>query len=823
MVLFVAFLPVALGAEITNIIAPQKAWIDESIKISYTCSNSTELQSPVTLVLEKLDPSQWKNTLDATTPVGGENFTATWNIPMKNKGPGIYRVTLKCNDAGNLTNKTIDITVREFYFGKIEQTLAYSDDEIGKLTAIILVNDGQSEKAVWVPAANWDAIANEKEILISSASEVINGIEVNILTLNLLSLGLEKNKENTIPVTLKATYEGATISTTRNFETKDPVEFSIKQGKVEVEENMEITLDIEVAKYHNSTLTLKQSDLTITLNEIELTNWNLEGTKIKISLPPKNPGKYTLLVTANFKTITKMEEIQVIYLVKVFGKVLNAEGNPMTGRIIFDSGEVGKSLVIGGDGNYLANLITGNYTVTLAQFRGLRSAAFYGVTLIRNIENLFCYDMLTRKNLHLPGFKIAGGIVLSFALPFQFVKLEIEYDDRAYPGLDEQKLQVMKCVNWNFGQRICNSEWEELSDFEIYSMGPGGYVTLQLHGLSAILIGEKDTLQIKSTLRPEKEKYFLNEQIEVQGIVSDTAGNPVGNLEIYYKLREESHKTKTNKDGIFSFTIITPSSEGAYELEISTQSTVYNNDKKIHTLQVISKVDLSIKLPPSPQIPVDKTTTITIQISNIGQKSLKNLAIEVRGLNEFESYSPSTIEELGVGEEKTVTINLLPKSIGPREIKILVSNPEIGREGSLAMLVSPVAEEEVETITNQTQPSQLLPGLTQFTGMLVSTIKTNLNFLSLLVFCVVVFTVLKSVRRRERRVKDDILSFGKKLQEILETREMKTKSLKPKQKKLISPQIQKKLKYGKKFKTSTKFRFERLGDNPLNIFKREKI
>lgn len=748
----------SLAATVENVAAPNRAWIGETVNFSYECvDNSTPLTSTSNIMVNK---GGWETALAVT--LTNRTYSSTWDTNTASNGVGEYTVRFKCSENGTTATKNHTITLRKLEFGNIDLADAYSDELATEANATLLLKDGES-RYVSIPDVSWTVTSKGKDILTSSAA--FN--EANRLSLDLSDLNLKESEENTVELNFTAVYQGKRLSKTVYYTTKDPAEFSIEQGKVQALDNKNISVDMVRSEYHGHKFNFTPDDIELRFDgeKLDSGKWSLTPGSLTIEPPVKEPGKYWLEIVADLNGVRELEEVEVVYPIQVSGRVVDAKGVPFSGRFVFKSEQKKETVKVKGDGSYKGYVEKGNYTIEMVGFKGIE-ATFYGVRLDNDIEDLVSYDKFSGRNVDVKGFRVAGGAALAFSRNFRSATLEIEYDDSAYPGLNEEKLIVLKCSNWNFGQRSCNGNWDRLTNYDVHATGLDGYVTVKTSSLSAFMVGEKDQLNIESSVSPKKDRYYLNEELQVQGVVKDSRGNALEGIKVFYQLEgwKEKKSTEANQDGVFSFKIETPSSPGQYGLEVFTKDPVFNNDKQEYTLNVARKKDLSLVLPESLKVGAGENKTVVIKIFNSGQATLTNLSIEVSGLNRFESYRPSLIEKLRPGEKGEIEVVIAPSAEGyKRKITVAVASDEVSREGSFLVLTQNVLESEGKKKDSSGEGSFLLT----FTGTFVNTLFSFsvIRTLSLLLSVGVVAMVVKRVKSRERRARKSVLTIGKSLRE----------------------------------------------------------
>ncbi len=427
-----------------------------------------------------------------------------------------------------------------------------------------------------------------------------------------------------------------------------------------------------------------------------------------VIVPDLSYGEYYLKIslTYNGETLEADRYVVVQFVIPFEGAIVDPKGHGISTNINIKNDEIGLlKAVTNSNGEFSVNLIPGTYDITFT-FPGM-TALVQGVEIDTPIENPVRYDEFT-PNVDIAGLHTAKLVVFELAVPFQEVVLHIPYDDAKV--VDEQKLEVYTCHNWNFGRRSCAGEWERVPDPKIDTVR--NVVTINMTSLSAFAVGERKSLYFSVDF--PKDSFYMGEMFNVRGKVVDESGNPVKEAKVLYWFDEgEPYTVKTDEGGFFTITADAPEKEGGCVFHLRAEKEPFIPTEITQTLTVYKKSELSVRVPDTFAVTFDEPSSVNITVENTGQTDLSTITVSVEGLkSSWYVIYPSIIDSLSPGQKKEIEIRFkVPKTDCANEqcktfyfVNVKAKSGETVGSGTITLKLSSLEEEP------QAQPTQQATG-----------------------------------------------------------------------------------------------------------------
>jgi hypothetical protein len=297
------------------------------------------------------------------------------------------------------------------------------------------------------------------------------------------------------------------------------------------------------------------------------------------------------------------------------------------------------------------------------------------------------------KAVKMPGLKVAGGVAVEFAQEFEQAELEVWYDSRVI--LNEMLIKVYGCANWNFQARVCAGDWQPIAA-EIDTIRDVAKFTVT--HLSAFIVGQMASLNVVVVL--DKDQYFLNEQIGVSGVVRDEEGAVIEGANVSYEFVGSEGEVFTNREGVFSLSLLSPTKSGKYTLTITASKGNYVSASVTREVSVTARRDLAIVFGLHQTVEAGKNQTINIKLINSGQTDLHNLRITISGLPaDWFDFSPHTHALLEPGAELLIRVKIsAPPQLEAtsHRMKVDVVSDEVEKSDSFVLILQPPLPEPVE-------------------------------------------------------------------------------------------------------------------------------
>lgn len=460
-------------------------------------------------------------------------------------------------------------------------------------------------------------------------------------------------KEQSISLT---SYDYTEIKPLLNINIIDPPFFT--PYRLTDTEDLEVTVEVLykkdlIDKTHISGFKAKLDDREVKIEKVDYIDddWILL-INIPKRAPRETPYDLDIYVIYNELDAKSSKSIPIQFVIPFKGTLLNAKGSPASNiDIKLKSINFEEKIKTDNTGYYSAVIPPATYTIEILfpQFQ----AKLINVGLNSNddslelIQNIIQYDYFESKDTD--SKKI---VVLEVALPIESAHLNIPYSDTEFT--DEDKIMVYQCKKWDYNERICDHDWE---DIEATIDTKRNLISIYTESLSAFSIFEKKSINLDISL--DKDRYYLEEKLNLNGKLLDEQLNAITDATITYSLGDISGKVTTDSNGDFSATFNAPKKEGTFDLNVEARKDPYLIKKTIG-MTTYRKKSLTISTPSSPTVDLDIPSYITFTLSNTGQSAVSDITLSASEIpGGWYQLSSSKIDRLDVGERQEIEMKLL--------------------------------------------------------------------------------------------------------------------------------------------------------------------
>ncbi len=383
---------------------------------------------------------------------------------------------------------------------------------------------------------------------------------------------------------------------------------------------------------------------------------------LPVSVPDEAPGSYQLQITGRYKSYSDTISKEIYFTIPFSGALTYASGQIVYASIEMqnlDTGKWYKTSVNKGTGEYSLDLLPGRYKLKLSSPE-IEKVEINGIDIKEDSEMITSNSPISIDSFTggegIAGINCVKLIVFQFALSFENAQIWIKYKDIDVTG-SEEDMELYSCHDWNYGKRKCNGEWTSVP-FDINTVT--NIVHFNITEFSAFILGNKKSMSLEATM--DKDTYNSREHITFTGNVMDNEGFPVENAKVSYSIKDMglSGSTYTDDRGHFvAADLVAPEEEGTYIMEITVEKNPYKIFTTTYPVKIVKKVEFTLAVPEEVGVDLDKTTQTKLSIINTGQKDLSSVSVSVKGIStDWYSLVPMTINNLTVGSEKVVTMNI---------------------------------------------------------------------------------------------------------------------------------------------------------------------
>ncbi|MBD3155706.1 MAG: hypothetical protein GF368_03555 [Candidatus Aenigmarchaeota archaeon] len=657
-------------------------WVGEELNISLTCLDNNPNATIESAYLNVTGPGDFFVYYDME-----ENSYGSYSKYIDDFNQvGEYDVNIYCeNNLTEISNEEINVKVSEFTVDIVEMNPdpAYIGDELelGIATKI----DGEPHHYQGI---NFTVKIGNIEESFDTSVPYRNGMwEINIEPPE--SIG-------THDVSVQADYDRTTAYSEGEIEVKSPLQFELVDiDKTWIKEDDNITLTFRNS-FKGEPFYLTKNNLNVRIDgyncEILETSRGGSYSYVKVDTPDLSSGTYDLRIELNYNNewIGKASD-KISYVVPVIGEIVNPKDKAISTTITFEKGDLKNSIGTDGKGAYSSEIPRGTYDIEL-DFP--RSNLLLEDVEIKSFEDPIRYDEIT-SGFELEGIGVNAIFVYEVALDYDEAHLEMTYDDSLVSN--EERITVYRCQKWNFGARVCNGDWKEVTaDIDTIR----NEVSIDTITLSAFLIGYKKEMIIDANI--EKDNYFLEDIVKVLGIVEDENQRAIEGVKVNGEIRgtEITFTAETDSGGVFTKEFQGPSTEGKHDLILTAEKAPYDDVDQTLELEMIRSKKLTLTVPNSLELRAGDSANTEFLLNNIGQTDFYDLTITLNGIStDFYILGFTDIDKIEAGEEKRVPISFnLSNSVveGSYPGTVRVRGEDVDLEESFTLKVQSKETTEVE-------------------------------------------------------------------------------------------------------------------------------
>jgi hypothetical protein len=721
--IFLSFVPLARAAPIIENVSiqPSSLWLGESATVSLNCYDN-ENNSISQVYVNISGPNIILPTINFN--LIDNSYTATTGEYLDRAGQ--FNAIIYCvNNASQTASTSLSFTVSKLtgYINSVSPSPAYVGDTI-----------------------EIDFFAKKDNVALSSG--VTFNVSLNNQPKSLKQvpafdtskgwmLKIDSPEADEYTLTVSAFYDRASVTNSSSLQVKSPIQFEVVSlSKDWVKSNENITIELKALE-KNEPIQLKKEYLNVRIGSVDSTITEISQvgsvSYIKIVVPDLSPGSYGMTIDFNYKTFSYRILKEIEYVVPISGKIVDSDNKGINVAFKFKSNSTEKTFYTDASGSYSGDIPPGIYNL---QMNFPHSILYLHDASINSFENPIKYFYLT--DISTAGVRNAAGFVYEIGIHFSSASIEMEYDDSKV--LDETKLDVYKCSNWNSGRKVCNSEWNKVPA-EIDTIR--NLAKVNTTSLSAYVIGERKGLSLDFKL--EKNRYSLKEPVKIKGIVYDELRNSVSNITVRAQVMDTTISVSVVSDnsGIFSLEFLSPEEEGDYILILSAEGSRYLNFNKTLNLSVERSKGIVILIPDTIKINRGENLTVDFSVLNTGQTDFSDLNLSLEGIPKEYFSLQDRIDSLKAGEEVKIPIVFSVPEVASQES--YTSNFKITAEN--------VSEEKTLIFTilvaNKTQTGPIqLPSFGLPSGMFtLPAIGTDVLYI--LILSIVSFSVAMLLRKRK--------------------------------------------------------------------------
>ncbi len=619
---------------------PSDVWIGDTVTITCWYSNdNTTLNKPYAYIEHINQHTLW--TKNDFIQQNDTYFYTTFTPHIL----GSYKVI--CSNGTVNSSETSFKMSRLSFIVTDSPDVIYLGDKITLHANVIKVSDTDEMISSNV---NFNILLNDKAVQIDNDATYSLGNEWIITTKEISSTEFSPSTYN---LNINMNYLGETNSSTKNIQLKNPVEFGfIDIDKREFLPDDNITVTIKAIEKGNP-IPLQNLQLKFQISDKQCTILSKAQTGNNIvvifSAPSLSPSTYNMSIKITYNDYRwEYNSITVDYGVPININMKDSSDKGVTAQFRFlINGIEKKKFVTNSDGSFSGYIPPGTYDIELTPSNS--KLILYGVT-INSFDNPIRYDHLS-TDMNIPGIGVGDLYVFEVALSYSSAYLELKYDSSKI--LDEDKITVYKCENWNFGRKICSGDWKTVSSTidNIRDL-----VKINTSSLSTFLVGYKKGMNLK--FDTDKDDYYLNDIIKITGIVEDDAGQPIQDAEVTANIpgTETSTSGKTDSGGVFAFELIGPDQEGDYNIIVKAEKSPFSGINASKTTKFVRSSQLSLVVPENVKINQGESYPMWFSLVNIGQTDFSDLKLSLSGIPD-EFYTLPDISELKASEEKRIALD----------------------------------------------------------------------------------------------------------------------------------------------------------------------
>jgi len=465
----------------------------------------------------------------------------------------------------------------------------------------------------------------------------------------------------------------------------------------------------------------------------------------------------TLRGVKSYRDVTD-SSLEYVFLIPFKGTLASGI-NDLIARITFKNTDTEDTTII--KDTYNLGVIKGDYDIYL-YLPEITKITLKNVHLDEPFIDLMKYYHTKSKDT-IDWIKTIKIVVFEFGGAYDEAVLEIPYNDADV--LDERNLVVYQCKDWNYGRKECSGDWTNIdADKNVVS----NILKIATKSLGAFLIGEIDQLLLESGF--DKSNSYAGELISYSGIVRNSKGDPVQEVNVSYRVIGEDIRGSviTNENGEFTISFNAPlpkagSRQKSYTIEVTANKNGYKSITKEGTFISERRLSLAASMPDVVETIIGNESTVIIKVVNDGQVDLKNMEFKVAGIKDgWYSLTPSFIESLQEGDSSEVQLKIkIPEEDCLNEtcedyyfVQVRAKTDEISEDMSFTLKVANKKDlfSKIKNISDKSYFGKSLDKITgyfSFSGS--STSSTNMYIIFgfiLLAYIIVTFKKIKSKKAK---------------------------------------------------------------------------
>ena len=704
-------------------VQPKDVWTGEDVIISCWYQDSTS-ESPLWAYIMK-DPSSWVKALIKNDTY----YQISYTPPLL----GSYQVFCS-NGTLNSSQASFQVSSLLMNITSYPDT-AYLDNEIVLHAKVIKKSDSDQ---IITSNVNFQLFLNSKNVPIDIDATYLLGNEWVITTQKLSSSDFITSSYTLM---LKATYDEKTASDSKNIYVQTPLEFElINIDKTWVTSNENITFTFKTL-YEGNTFDFKNEYLRIWINskDVNILDISQSGafSYIKAPVPNLEPGTYDLDIRFSYMGFIKDISQTINYVLPISGSMIDSDNKAVYVQLKFRNNVTDITYQTDSSGSYSGYLPPGIYEIEMT-FPNAK--LILSEVMINQFTDPIKFDHPS-TNINIPGIGVGSIFVYEIALTYSNAYLEMKYDDSKI--IDESRISIYKCDNWNFGRKICNSNWSTVkADIDTVR----NTAKVNTTSLSAFVIGYKKNLYLD--FNSDKDEYYLNDIIKLTGMIEDEEKNPIPDAQIKVSIPNTgiSTSTKSDSSGVFVIEFQGPEKEGDFNIFVQAEKSPYASVNQTKNIKLVMSKQLLILLSESMKIKQGDNVSIPIDIINKGQTDFSGLKLSLTGIpEEYGTLSKMDISELKIGSEEKVFIYFIipqnaPKTSYTGKFQVMYDDGSSESEFILSILTS----EKNETI-NETTSWFKFPSLP--TGMFVVPDINKYELITIISIFIFSITMILKIRK----------------------------------------------------------------------------
>jgi len=517
-----------------------------------------------------------------------------------------------------------------------------------------VVKKGDSDQII-NSGVDFQLYLNDKIVPIDIDATYSTGDEWIVTT---QKLSLSDFTSSSYTLMLKATYNGKVVSDSKIIQVHTPLEFeliSIDKTWIMSEDNITFTFK---TLYEGNAFDFRNEYLRIWINSEELSVLDISQSGafsyVKVSATDLQPGAYDLDIRFTYAGFMKDISTTINYALPISGSIIDSENKPVYVQFRFKNNATDITYATDSSGSYTGYLLPGIYEVEMT-FPNAKLVL--DEVVINQFNDPVKFDHPS-TSIDIPGIGVGTIFVYETQLTYSSAYLEMKYDDTKIT--DESRVSIYKCENWNFGRKICNSNWNNVQA-NIDTIR--NTVKINTTQLSAFVIGYKKNLYL--TFSADKDEYYLKDIIKLTGMIEDEEKNPITDAQINVNIPNTgiTASAKSDNSGVFVLEFQGPEQEGDFNIFVKAEKSPFTSVNETKKIKLSRSKQLLILMSESIKVSQGTNVSIPIDIINKGQTDFSGLKLSLTGFpEEYGTLSKTEISELKVGSEEKVFIDfVIPK------------------------------------------------------------------------------------------------------------------------------------------------------------------